>query len=119
MHTPCKASLCHFYHGMWQVRGVVHGDDLIFVGQLAYLKAFPEHMATKSRLKVALTGPDEPTVLRVLNHSTRWTRKGIEYESDRRHADKLTQELGVCKNRMVVIPAIRESTKARKKESEI
>lgn len=38
------------------------------------------------------------------------------YESERRHADKLAEELHLGKSQVVVIPSIQEPRQARKKQ---
>lgn len=55
----------------------------------------------KVEVQVALTGQDEPSILRVLNRNT-----------------KLIQELGLRQNQVVVTPAIVESRAARNTEGE-
>lgn len=54
----------------------------------------------------------------MLNRSIKWTKEGLVYESDHRHAERLIEELQWSKGQVVITPARRESRKARKKDAE-
>lgn len=87
--TTRKVPLCHFYHSVRQVCRFVHNGDLVLVGKHTLLKAVSEYMAIEFKVEVARVGPDKPALPRVLFHSMRCARRGIEYERDHRHVDRL------------------------------
>lgn len=107
-------SFCHGYSKSWDVCGVVHCDDFVFVGAREHPGKIASHVKGEFSLKVAVTGRGEHTALRVLNRSIRFTPRGIGYECDHRLADNLIEELGLRKCKVVVAPAIRESRRAKK-----
>lgn len=79
------------------------------------VKRTSEHVANKFKIKVAMTGPDDHAVLRVLSRSIRWAARGVVYESGHRYTDSVVQELQVPNKEAVVTPALRESKRAQEK----
>lgn len=66
----------------------------------------------------ALTGPEDPDVLRVLNRRILWAMRGITYECDHRNAESLVEELQLANEQFVITSMVRESREAGKKEAE-
>lgn len=56
-------------HTSWQVCGLVHGDDFVFMGKVEHHKAISKHIAGNFTVKDALIGPKATGVLRPLNRS--------------------------------------------------
>jgi hypothetical protein len=87
-----KASPCCFSHLARGLRCVVHGDDFVVAGAPSELEWF-KHAVGDSFLtkEVGTLGGDSGQVseLRILNRIVRWTREGLTYEADPRHADIL------------------------------
>lgn len=81
----------------------------MFVGVKKHLEGIEQHMRNKFKVKVAVMGPDDGEVLRVLNGSIKWTAEGVLYERARRHADRLVEELELKKRRSMVTPSVRDS----------
>ena len=61
-------------------------------------------MTKKYELKMEVLGPNAGREVRVLNRITRWTRTGLEYESDQRPAERTLSELEreACKSVSIV-----------------
>jgi hypothetical protein len=90
------SSPCCFYHREKELRCVVHGDDFMFAGPAAALAWAEAAMNEQFLMKVVgRLGPDAGDVseLRVLNRVLRWTKEGIAYEADPRHAEILVAGL--------------------------
>ncbi|MFM7989692.1 MAG: hypothetical protein ACKPKO_61305, partial [Candidatus Fonsibacter sp.] len=80
-----------------EIRLVVHGDDLTALGWNAELDWYREVLTNKFEAKVkGRIGPrkQDDKSMRVLNRTIQWTEKGIEYESDQRHAEIIVAEFG-------------------------
>lgn len=73
LRTAASGRLCHF----------------VFVPASRHFKRIVDNTANELSIQVATTGPDDQAVLRVVNRSIQWATKGIVYESERRHADRL------------------------------
>lgn len=111
-------SPCHFFHSGWQVCGLMHMDDFVFAGYREYFDKIADHMRGKFKVKVAMAGLGDREPLRMLNRSSKWTEEGLVYESDHQHVERLIEELQLCKGQVVITPAICESRKALKKDTE-
>ena len=59
---------------------------------------------------MVVLGPDahHESEVRILNRIIRWTKEGIEYEPDQRHAEKVVNDLGLEKSREVSTPCVPE-----------
>ena len=57
-------------------------------------------------------GPDEDqcTEVRVLNRVIRWSKQGLQYELDQRHAEKVVRELGLENAKPVSTPWVEEQS---------
>ena len=84
-----RASTCNFTHQARRVHMTVHGDDSIVVER--------EAMKREYEPKMEVPGPNAGQIeeVRVLNQIIRWTRTGLEYEPDQRHARKDHFRVGV------------------------
>ena len=71
-----------------------------------------EQLENKFEIKTQLLGPGgaegEKRSITVLNRILVWTKEGITYEADARHAEKIVQDLGVCGAKAVVTPGVRQ-----------
>ena len=102
----------------------VHGDDFTVVAPTEDLKWFEGKMKQKFELKVDYLGPDEgkSKELRVLNRVLRWSRGGIEYEPDQRHAEMIIEEMGMIGAKPVNTPTVhedKEEAEAREEADEL
>lgn len=75
-------------------------------------------MRKKFKVKVVVTGPDDDGVVRVLNRTVKQATEGVLYESDHRHADRVTQELEMKKGQSVATPSVRGSRKLAPRKAE-
>ena len=90
--TTGAASPCCFFHPVWNVNVVVHGDDFTAMGTAEDLDRYEQELAKHFELKIrgrigeGLEGPNE---IRILNRCLKLTSKGLVYEADPRHVDLL------------------------------
>jgi len=95
------ASPCVFYQKERAVRVVVHGDDFTVLGQETQLDWFRKQIAEKFEVKFrGSLGPSDTDdkSIRILNRVVTWTKEGIEYEADQRHAEIIVEHLGLSKH---------------------
>jgi hypothetical protein len=89
-----RASPCCYYHATLGVRCIVHGDDFVLTGSAEALDEVKVGMHKRFLLKeLGRLGShaSELKELRVLNRVVRWTREGLKYEADPRHAEIIVQ----------------------------
>ncbi len=89
-----RASPCCYYHAVLGVRCIVHGDDFVLTGSAGALDEVKAGMHKRFLLKeLGRLGShaSELKELRVLNRVIRWTREGLKYEADPRHAEIIIQ----------------------------
>ena len=102
---------CLYYHPIWDVVTLVHGDDFVSTGSVdgttAFRKALEQRFKTKTQL-IGSGGGEEHTEARVLNRVVRVVQDGWEYEPDQRHVDLLTQGLGLAAAKGVATPGEEE-----------
>ena len=55
--------------------------------------------------------------VRILNRLLTWTKNGIEYEADQRHADIIIKQLGLTASKPVETPAVNENAQGAKARS--
>ena len=85
-----RASPCCYFHARLEVRAIVHGDDFVLTGRAAALDEVKAGMHERFLLKELGRlggGEGELRELRVLNRLIRWTKDGLKYEADPRHAE--------------------------------
>jgi len=107
-----RASPCNFVNKARNIRLTVHGDDFTIVADEGQLRWLGNEMKSRYELKMDILGPDAGQVqeVRILNRIIRWTKDGLEYEPDQRHAERIVAELGLEKCRPVSTPCIPEGT---------
>ena len=104
------ASPCCFYHPIWQVNVVVHGDDFTALGTPEELTMYEKGMQEvfECKLKGRLgTGPEDCKEMRVLNRIVRVTDNGLLYEADPRHAEMLIKAFQLEGAKGVVTPGVK------------
>ena len=93
-----RASVCNFHHSKRNIFLTCHGDDFLIVAAAEDIAWLNEQMKKAFEVKTKVLGPkdEEGCVqeLTILNRTLRWTKSGIEYEPDARHAELLIKELG-------------------------
>ena len=82
-------SPCNCYHPIRQLRIAVHGDDFTSAGTETQLKCFEKVLDTHCGCKRQVLGPgaSDSSCVRALNGTITWTSGGLQYETDRRHAE--------------------------------
>ena len=113
-----KASPCNFVHDKRGLALTVHGDDFTIIGDEMQLQWLGDKMKKRYDLKMDVLGPDahQEKEVRILNRIIRWTKSGIEYEPDQRHAEKVVNDLGLEKSREVSTPCVPEVAINQKKD---
>ena len=108
------ASPCNFSHEARDINLTVHGDDFLVAGSREDCNWLREKMKKKYELKFNMLGPegDCDKEIRILNRVIRWTKYGIEYESDQRHADTIVDELDLGNAKPVSTPGVTELKEA-------
>lgn len=109
-----KANTCAFWHPERRAAVVVHGDDFVVSGAEGDLKYVEEVLRKKYPVKMRGTlGPDakDQKEAVILNRKVYWTKKGVEFEADTTHVQKILEEMGMedC-NESQVPGAQREET---------
>ena len=86
-----QSSPCSFYHEVWQIRTVVHGDDFLSEGPSKTLEEMDKYMRKSFALKTEIVGGDPGDVqsLKVLNRQISWKNGQINWEADPRHVEIL------------------------------
>ena len=95
-----------------EVRCVVHGDDFTFTGEAGPLREVEARMRKHYDLKLrGVLGDEEgdDSEITILNRVLRWTRDGLEYEADPRHAVAIIEAFGLkAGSKGLDVPAVRE-----------
>lgn len=105
------ASPCCFWHPIWEVSVVVHGDDFTALGTPEGLNHYEAGMCKpfECKLKGRLGRKSEDLKeMRVLNRIVRIDDHGLRYEADPRHAELLARSLHLEQCRHVVTPGVKE-----------
>jgi hypothetical protein len=92
------ASPTCFFHPMWGLRIVVHGDDFTITGKQRKLDEFTKLMGEWYLMTVKGTlgpGPGDSRSLRILNRTLRIDGDHLIYEADAKHARVLCEQLGL------------------------
>ena len=107
-YTSHLVHSCNFVHDERGLALTVHGDDFVVIGDETQLQWLGDKMKSKYELKMDVLGPDthQEKEVRVLNRIIRWTRHGLEYELDQRHAEKMVCDLEMEKAREVSTPCV-------------
>ena len=92
------ASPCCFYHPVWRVSLVVHGDDFTALGTDPSLQKFEDGMAKFFEVKLkGRIGPEahDQQEMKVLNLIERVVDHGLLYEPDPGHVELLVRAMGL------------------------
>ena len=112
--TSGKATPCTFHNRGRNIRVVVHGDDFTILGAERDLDWFRSQIQTRFEVKFrGRIGPDvgDDKSIRILNAIVTWTKEGIEYEADQRHAEIIVQQMGLERDsRKVNTPGVKQET---------
>ena len=102
------ASPCHFSRQQTGTNVLVHGDDFVVLARRGEASVVRKGMEKKYSVEVQMIGPrhDDPKEMKVLNRTVRWTREGISYEADEKHAEKLIKSCGVVEGATAVTPGV-------------
>jgi hypothetical protein len=96
-----------FYHRKYNIRIVVHGDDFTILGFEESLDWFKTKIQKKYEIKFrGRLGPEnkDDKEIRILNRVVYWTKEGIKYEPDQRHAEIAIKLAGVEGKKSVSTP---------------
>ena len=110
--TKGLSSPCTFFHKVWDIRTVVHGDDFTCLGPRAAIMAYEDQLATRFEIKrLGLIGEFDGCIreIRILNRILRLTEFGLRYEADPRHAEMLVKALGLSCASSVLTPGAKEN----------
>ncbi len=104
------ASTCIFRRKEKDIRVVVHGDDFTVLARTDDVQWVANQLAEKYTIKLrGVLGPNtELNEITVLNRIIRWTRQGLEYEADPRHAEIIVNELGLGMSKGISTPGTRQ-----------
>ena len=108
-----KANPCHFFHMGKQIRASVHGDDVEGMASYCQLVWLKDALAKEWMIeyKGILAPPGRKDSIQEVSHlrrTLRWTDKGIEWEHDGKHIDRVIQFTGLAHGSKVTTPLVRE-----------
>jgi hypothetical protein len=85
-----------------------HGDDFLLAGQLKNLEWAIGVLKARFDIKSNILGPEPgcDQEVRILNRTLRWTKSGIEYEPDAKHAALIIKHLKLEGSKGVTTPGI-------------
>jgi len=93
---------CIFTHDKRNIRLVIHGDDLTILAEEEDLDWIRKEIVKKFEVKFrARLGPEakDDKSVRILNRVVEWSKEGIYYEADQRHAEIIVDQLEVRKDK--------------------
>ena len=104
------ASPCNFEHVNRELKLTVHGDDFTVTGPTAGLQWMQRRLEQKYEIKAHYLGPESgmKDEIQILNRTLRWTKEGITYEADQRHAEFVIKEVNMKKANAVSTPTVPE-----------
>lgn len=115
-----RAAPTVFFREEDQVRCVVHGDDFAFSGEREVLEEVAKNMKKFYELKVRGILGDEAwdeKEISILNRQLRWTKEGLEYEADKRHAREIIEYFKLEEgSKGLDVPIVRDIDEAKEKE---
>lgn len=107
--TTGEVSPCLWHHAKGDLFGLAHRDDFVLVGRGRQLTIFRSRWAVRTRSR---SQPQVKTTGTCTTH-------GIDSQGDRRHAaDRPFGEEGVTTRQTVVTPAVPDSRRAKRSESD-
>ena len=104
------ASPGNFEHVNRELQLTVHGDDFTVTGPTAGLQWMQRRMEQKYEIEAHYFGPESgmKDEIQILNRTLRWTKEGITYEADQRHAEIVIKEMNMKKANAVSTPTVPE-----------
>ncbi len=93
-----KATPCIFTLSSKDLRVVVHGDDFTVLGYTKDPDWFRQQIIDKFTVKFrGRIGAQQTDLkaIRILNRILKWTKEGIVYEADQRHAEIIKEQMGM------------------------
>ena len=109
-----KSNPCIYFHPARELRSEVRGDDFTTVGSFDDIKWF--HTSAAKEWQVVERGilgppgsPKPSQQIRVLNRINTWSKEGIWWEPDPRHAELITKWLGTGQPGKVKTPLAKPS----------
>ena len=116
-----QASACNFVHEKRNVKLTCHGDDFVVIAAEDDINWLISEMKKVYELKSTIIGPEphHHKEVRILNRIVRWSRDGIQYECDQRHADVIVKELNLEGQKPLTTPGAAEIMADIEKEEEI
>ena len=106
-----RANVVTFYHPARDIRIVVHGDDFVIEGEETDLKWVESIMRAKYPLKMrGILGPEDRDAkeVKVLNRTVRWVGGEITFEADKKHVQKMLEDMSMENCNASVVPGIKE-----------
>ena len=75
----------------------MHGDDFTVTGPTADLQWMHARMGENYEIKTHYLGPesDMKDEIQILNRTLRWTKEGLTYEADQRHAEIVIKDMNM------------------------
>ena len=101
--TSGIASPCVFKHKTRRLWLTVHGDDFTLLGSDEDLDWFEDEIKKKFEVKVRGRlgpGPNDVKSIRILTRIVEWTRNGLWYEADQRHAEIFVKDLDLSNHKV-------------------
>ena len=107
---PARSSPCMFWHEARDIACMVHGDDFFSTGRDGDLRWQQKKIEAAFEIKTTIIGPEDgdQKQAKVLNRTVTYSKGGIDYEADPRHAELIVQELKLQESKEVVTPGIEE-----------
>ena len=108
--TAGLCSPCNFHNAAKDMAVTVHGDDFTCTGSRSSLAWFKGRMEEKFEISCEVLGPDadQQREISILNRTIAWTKDGLTYEADQRHAEIVIRELGLQEARATATPGARD-----------
>ena len=93
-----------------ELKLTVHGDDFTVTGPTADLQWMQRRTEQKYEIKAHYLGPESgmEDEIQILNRTLRWTKEGITYEADQRHAEIVIKEMNMKEAIAVSSPTVPE-----------
>ena len=116
-----QASACNFVHESKDIKLTCHGDDFVIIATEEAIHWLIKEMEKVYELKSTILGPEERNKreLRIPNRTVSWTKEGMQYEGDQRHAEVMIQELGLENQKPLSTPGAPEIMAEIEKEEEV
>ena len=89
---------------------MVHGDDFVAVGPWSMLRRIADGMKSKYPVKVSIMSDTQGHAqeLRVLGRRIRLTSEGVVYEHDKRHVQRMLEQLDVAQAKPARSPVVKK-----------